>query len=102
MKTLKDIDSKPVPINEDDDMTRIATYRKMFQHVVALAAPKGGVHAVDLFQLGLKLKVDGDVKLENAEFKLLKDAVEANPMEWRAHFLGQAVLKLDEADESKE
>jgi hypothetical protein len=97
MKTLSGLDDKPVPINDDDDTTNIVSYRKMFQHAVALAVPKSGVHAVDLFQLGLKLKLDGAVALENAEFKLLEEVVEANPLQQRAHFLGQAMLKLKEA-----
>lgn len=99
MKTIKEVDTKPQPVNETDDMGRIVTYRQMFKNAVALIAPKSGAYAIDMFQLGLKLKVDGsDVALEDAEFKLLNEALESNPLNWPSHFLGQALLKLKEAE----
>lgn len=101
MKTLKDLDAKPEPMQEDTPAEIIATfptYRKLMKSAVGTTVAKSGEEAIDLVQLGLKLKIDGDVSIEDAEFKLLKEKCEANPMKWESHYHGQILLKLREAE----
>lgn len=102
MKTLKDIDSKPIPFEEDipaEALERIPTFRKLFKSSVGMLIKSNGDQAIDLYQLGLKLKLsEQDISLEDAEFNMLKDACNQNPMNWIAHFLAQVMLKLKESE----
>lgn len=103
MKTIKDVDAKPTHFQDDlpaDAAAAMPTYRKMFKAAVGMGMAKDGENAIDLMQLGLKLKVDGDIQLEDAEFKLLKQRCSENPAQWLAHFHGQVMLKLREAEEA--
>lgn len=104
MKTITAVDEKPTHFQDDvpvDVLATLPTYRKMFKAAVGMGMAKDGENAIDLMQLGLKLKVDGDISLEDAEFKLLKERCSANPAQWAAHFHGQVMLKLKEAEDKK-
>lgn len=101
MKTIKGIDDKPTHWQDDiapEVLATIPSFRKMFKAALGMGAAKDGENAIDLFQVGLKLKVEGDISLEDAEFKLLKDRCSQNPAQWQAHFHGQVMLKLKEAE----
>lgn len=101
MKTIKDVDTKPTHFQEDipeEVAAAMPTYRKMFKAAVGMGLAKDADNAIDLLQLGLKLKVEGDVQLEDAEFKLLKDRCSANTPQWQAHFHAQVMLKLKESE----
>ena len=101
MKTIKNVDSKPEHFQDDiapEVAATIPTYRKMFKAAVGMGLAKDGENAIDLVQLGLKLRVDGDINLEDAEFKLLKERCSQNPAQWTAHFHGQVMMKLKEAE----
>lgn len=101
MKTIKNIDDKPSHFQEDvlpETMAALPTYRRMFKNAVGTVAARNGEEAIDLYQLGLKLKMEGsDISLEDAEFKLLKDTCEKNPAQWMAHFQAQVLLKIKES-----
>lgn len=102
MKTIKGLLSKPVPtemqiekgIKEVRD-----TYRKMFKQAVEHTLGKSKENAIENYQLGLKLMQDQDeIQLEDAEFKLLKEACESNPLQWISHFQAQILIKLKESE----
>lgn len=104
MKTIKGVDEKPEHFQEDvpaEVIATIPTYRRMFKAAVGMGLSKGGENAIDLVQLGLKLRIEGDITLEDAEFKLLKERCSENPAQWQAHFHGLVMLKLKEAENAK-
>lgn len=105
MKTIKDVDTKPSHFQDDlppEAEASMPTFRKMFKAAVGMGMAKDGENAIDLLQVGLKLKLDGaDISLEDAEFKLLKERCSANPAQWVTHFHGQVMLKLQEAEKEK-
>lgn len=97
MKTLKNLDEKPLSFEDDvpeSVRATMPTFRKLMKAAIGMTAAKNGEESVDLFQIGLKLAVDGDVQLEDAEFKLLNEACEKNPAQWIAHYQGQVIIKL--------
>lgn len=101
MKTLVNIDTKPAPFEDnvsDDILLTIPSYRKLFRAAVGLCEAKDGENALDLIQIGLKLKCEGDVSIEDAEFKLLKETCSKNPCKWVANYHGQVMLKLKESE----
>jgi len=106
MKTLKGLDQKPVLIDDVTDekvLETIPTFRKMLKIVAGNSQPKAGTdEAIDLFQIGLKLKSDGDVALEDAEFRLLHNKCKDNPANFTSHILGQILLMLKEAEKESE
>lgn len=106
MKTIKDVDSKPTHFQDDvpqEVIDQMPSYRKMFKAAIAMGLAKDGENAIDLMQLGLKFKLaDPDISLEDAEFKLLKDRCSQNTPSWQAHFHAQVMLKLKDAEKSKE
>lgn len=102
MKTIKGLDEKPTSFDDDvppEILAQLPTYRKMLKAALGLGAAKDGENAIDLLQIGLKLRLEGnDVSLEDAEFKLLKERCNENPAQWQAHYHGQVMLKLREAE----
>ncbi len=102
MKTVKDVDAKPLPFEDDipaEAMARIPTFRKMYVAAVGMMINANGDKAIDLYQLGLKLKTtDADIVLEDSQFSMLKDSCNSNPMQWIAHYHAQAMIKLKEAE----
>lgn len=106
MKKIKDIDQKPSHFQDDvpaETIDQMPTYRKMFRAAVGMALGRSGEESIELYQIGLKLKLDGsELSLEDAEFKILKDKCQQNPVGWSAHFHAQCLLKLKEAEAAKE
>lgn len=101
MKTLTGLDTKPEPIEEStpkEILETFPTYRKLLKNCIGISKAKDGDESIDLLQLGLKLKVEGDVSLEDAEFKMLKEKCSNNPLNWESHYQGQVMLKLKEAE----
>lgn len=105
MKTITAVDTKPTHFQDEvtpDVVASMPTYRKMFRAVCGMGLAKSGEEAMDLVQIGLKMQLaDPDISLEDAEFRLLKERCEKNPVQWQAHFHGQVMLKLKEAETSK-
>ena len=101
MKILKGLDTKPSTI--EDEITEaqrdtIPTFRRCFKILVGNCIPKPQTdEAVDLWQIGLKLKQEGDVPIEDAQYKLLLSKSKENPTQFTAHILGQMIELLNEA-----
>ena len=101
MKTLTRLDAKPEAI--EDTLTEaqkesIPTFRRCFKILVGNCIPKPQTdEAVDLWQIGLKLKQEGDVAIEDAQYKLLLSKSKENPTQFTAHILGQMIELLNEA-----
>ena len=105
MKKVAGLDEKLSPIEEIPKgvESKIPTYRHMYKTAVSGNLGKSGEDAVEHYQLGLKLRIEGDtIDLEDAEFKLLTAAVEKNPIQWQAHYHAQVVLKLRGAEKESE
>ena len=104
MKTIKGLSSKPSLLEEGKGINNSApTLREMLRIAVGRSLAKGKEDGMERYQLGLKLMQDQDViQLEDAEFKLLEKAVEENAPQFQVHYLGQLLLKLDEASKIKE
>ena len=102
MKTLIGLNEKPVTIEDNPSaevVESLPSFRRLLKIVVGNCVPKKGTEeAVDLYQLGMKLKVEGDVQLEDAEFKLLNTKLKDNPTEFTAHILGQLLGIMDKAE----
>jgi len=103
MKTLKGIKAKPEPLDPEQKLDGIPTYQTMMKYSVSMNLGKSAENSIECYQVGLKLKLDQDeIQLEDAEFKVLKEAVEANPMRYMAHFHGQLMLKIREWEKTGE
>lgn len=106
MKTLRGLDQKPELIEEITDekiLETIPTIRKYLK-IICNSQPKPGTdEGTDLHQIGLKLKIEGDVQLEDAEFKLLLSKAKdyPNPF-WGGFIHGQILNKFKEADREAE
>ena len=104
MKTIKGLDEKPQPMGDNVPATvmeQIPTYRKMFQSAVGSALSKSGDEAIELFEIGLKIKrAKADIELEDAEFTKLKDKCDGNQAQWSSHFHAQVALKLRSAEKA--
>jgi hypothetical protein len=104
MRTIKNIDAQIEHFIDDnsfpeDQKKQIPTFRQMFKAAVGLSLSKDGEQAIDLYQLGLKLKIsESDINLEDAEFKLLKEKCGENPAKWIGHFHGQVMQKLKDSE----
>ena len=108
MKTIKDVDQKLeyfIESAELDEKARkkleddIPTYRQLYRAAVSMAVSKSGTEAIDAYQVSLKLRTaEPNVSLEDAEFRLLKNTCEANPVGWMAFFHAQAILRLQAAE----
>lgn len=104
MKKIKGLEDKLSPIEElpKGVDVKLPTYRAMFKAAVGNSLGKSGEESIDLYQVGMKLKIEGDsIDLEDAEFKLLREACEKNPAQWTAHYHAQVLMKLKEAEIEK-
>jgi len=100
MKKLIGIDEK-LTYFTDDVKDELPTMRALLRAAVGMYAAQGGEQAIELYQLGLKLRMvdnSGTIDIEDAEFKLLKKVCEENPVKWIAHFQGQVLSKLKESE----
>jgi hypothetical protein len=72
----------------------------MYRTVVSMSLGNSGDQALEMFELGLKIKQSktDDIELEDAEFKLLHEKVKENTLKQPAHFLGQLLSKLKQAE----
>lgn len=104
MKTLTRLNDKLDPIfDEEKAGASMPTFRRLYRLALGNSMAKNPDEAVDLVQVGLKLKLEEDaVNLEDAEFALLKDAVTRNSQSMVAQLFGQLVIRLrdDEARKS--
>ena len=102
MKTLKGLDQKPGTIEETTDeriLEQIPSFRRLLKILVGNCVPKPNTdESVDLWQIGLKLKQEGDVQVEEAEFNLIRSKAKENPTQFTAHILGQLLNLLKEAE----
>jgi hypothetical protein len=102
MKTIKAIDDKPTSFEDDmpqEFLDKMPTFRKLFRAAIGLTAKNDGNKALDLYQLGLKFRLEeSDISIEDAEFNLLKEACNQNPAQWISHYHAQIMLKLKEAE----
>jgi hypothetical protein len=105
MKTLTNVDDHLDSFNEElnDDQRRVLpTYRQAFKSIVGMTLNGDPEKAIDLYQLGLKFKLDEpNIQLEDAEFKLLKEATQKNPSQLLNHFWSQILLRLKDAESVK-
>lgn len=105
MKTLKGLLTKPVGIDEEkkEAVDALPVFRIMFKNCISYIVPKAGEDSLAIYQVGMKLMQDQDeIKLEDAEFKLLKEAVGKNPQGLLLHYHGQLMLKIKESEKEEE
>lgn len=102
MKIIKNIDEKVKPFQDDlpeDVANKLPSFRQLFKAGLGMAVRSDGEKAIDLYQIGLKFKLDQpDIELENAEFNTLKEVCNSNPAQWLSHYHAQIMLKIREAD----
>ena len=101
MKKVKGLEEKLSPLEEIPKGVdaKLPTYRLMYKAAVGGMLGKSGEDAVDHYQLGLKLKLEGnEIDLEDAEFKLLQAACNENPAKWTAHYHAQVILKIKDSE----
>jgi hypothetical protein len=104
MKKITGLNQKISPIVEEA-AEQMPTYRRLYRMAVGGSLGKSGEEAIDLFQLGLKLRQEEDtITLEDAEFKLLKEAVSKNggQQPFVAHIHGQMMIRLREDEARKD
>lgn len=104
MKQIKDINEKLdlFTLTDEGEKKDKSSYKDMYRTIVSLSLGKSGEQALEMFELGLKIKnVVGDVLgLEDAEYKLLKSKVDDNMTQVPAYFHAQLLLKLKQADDT--
>jgi len=102
MKIIKNVDAKLSHFSDDfqeSEGQQLPTYRRLFKAAVGMTMGKNPEDTIDLYQLGLKIKIDGvDIELEEAEFRMLSAACKNNPAQWTSHYHGQVLLKLGESE----
>jgi hypothetical protein len=102
MKVIKGVNEKLdlFSLTEDGEQKDKASFKDMYRTVVSLSLGNSGDQALEMFELGLKLKnvKTEDIEIEDAEFKLLKDKVQENKLQQPAYFLGQLLKKLKDAE----
>ena len=97
MKKIVGLEEKVKSFDEKD--TLLQSYKEFFQAAVKFSVKKSGEEAVDLFEVNLKLKAaNGEVDLEDAQFRLLKTCCNENPVGWPSVIHGQLYKKLQEAE----
>lgn len=103
MKHLKGLDEKPTSFDDvpPEVMEKMPTFRKLFKAAIGMATRGSGEQAIDLYQVGLKLKLaEPDLSLEDAEFNLLREACNQNAPNWISHYHAQVMMKLKEAEKA--
>lgn len=104
MKEIKGINEKLdlFTLNDEGQQKDKSSFKDMYRTIVSLSLGKSGEQSLEMFELGLKIKKhEGDVlKLEDAEFKLLKSKVEDNVTQVPAFFHAQLLIKLRDANDT--
>jgi len=100
MKTIKGLRNKPGLLEEEPGInSTIPIFRLLFKNMIGKSLAKSGDDSIDRYQVGMKLMQDqDDIELEDAEFLLLKDAVETNQSQLAAHYHAQMMMKLKDAE----
>lgn len=101
MKTIKGITEKLAVFSlRETQEVDSNSFQDVFRTIISLSIGKSAEQALEMFEIGLKLKnnKESNLELEDAEFKLLKEKVEANPNQQPAFFHAQLLLKLKEAE----
>lgn len=100
MKTIKNIDEKLDTFSvEDNGEKDKMSFRDIFRTILSLSLSNSGDQALEMIELaGYLKKAKKDTDLEDSQFKLLKEKVEANPMRQPAFFLAQLINKLKAAE----
>lgn len=102
MKVIKGVNEKLelFTLTDEGEQKDKASFKDMYRTVVSLSLGNSGDQALEMFELGMKIKhaKSDDIELEDAEFKLLQDKVKENSLKQPAHFLGQLLSKLKQAE----
>lgn len=102
MKVIKGVNEKldVFTLTDEGEQKDKATFKDMYRTIISLSLGNSGDQALEMFELGLKIKntKENDVELEDAEFKLLKDKVAENKLQQPAYFIGQLLSKLKQAE----
>ena len=101
MKVLKNVD-REVEYLDGFNLpagTKLSTMRMLLKVLLNRTVAKNPDDAIDTNQLLLKLRlVEPDIQLENAEFKALKEKVDANEMKLPQGEYGQLVAYVRECE----
>lgn len=104
MKEIKGINDKLdlFTLTDEGEKKDKSSFKDMYRTIVSLSLGKSGEQALEMFELGLKIKnLVGDVlPLEDAEYRLLKSKVEDNVTQLAAYFQAQLLHKLKQADDT--
>ena len=104
MKTIKNVDDNLQSFNDElseEEKRSLPTYRKAFKAILGMVLNNDPEKALDLAQVGLKFTLaQPDISLEDAEFKLLKEATNKNPSQLLNHFWAQILTKLKDAEKN--
>lgn len=102
MKTIKNIDEKPVLFEKEipaDVLSKIPTFRQYLKILISNVAVRSSDETLDLYQAGLKLMIEGaDYQLEDSQFRLLQAKVNDNPLQWPVVIHAQLIQKFKQAE----
>lgn len=100
MKTIKGIDEKLDIFSLEDKVEKDKmSFRDIYRTILSLSLSNSGAQAMEMVDVALLLKAaKEDVQLEDAQFNLLKEKVDANPMKQPAFFQAQLFRKLKAAE----
>ena len=101
MKKLTGLEEKLEKLNEKD--SDMQSFKEFFKAAVSFSITKSGDEAVDLFEIAIKIRrANGEVDLEDAEFKKLSSKVGENPVGWPSWVHAQLVSKLRAIEKESE
>lgn len=100
MKVIKGINEKLKIFSLETEEDDKSSFSDMFRTTVALSVGRSPDQTLELLELGLKIKGNhsDNLSLEESDFKLLKEKVEANILQQASFFHGQLLKKLKEAE----
>ncbi len=107
MIKLTELDSETTHFVDLDSMApeerpKCPTFRRLLKNLMGGTKAKSGEESLDMIQIGLKLKLEGDIEVDNNEFRILKTKAEANTLEWNANWQGQVLLYLKKMETESE
>jgi hypothetical protein len=101
MKVIKGIAGKLELFSLKDEVELDkSSFKDVFRTIISLSLGKSADQSLEMLELGMKIKhnKEADLELEDAEFKLLKEKVEANLTQQPAFFHAQLLKKLKESE----
>lgn len=108
MKTLKGLNALPTYSEEHAEMVEMGRkikmhpFKRMMRDAIATSLSKSLDDAEEREQVKLKLMLEDDeIQLEDAQFKILKEIVGANPCQWIQHYYEQVGKILKSAESGK-